>query len=405
MGGSRRRGLCLEVFLIHVLYRDTLYQRISPIRLRDLHRTIGICEELALGEQASSVAAELAMHFECADEIPRALLYLEKAAQNARHRSAFTEARAFFDRALKLLNRQAPSLARTERHAVLLTGLGGVIIATQGWGAREAEEAYSQAWAFRQNLGETPKLFSALWGLWLFYWGRGSLDIASEAVTDLLVRGRRAEDSTLLLQAHHAAWATAFSRGDLDATMQHTEEGLRLYEADKHAGTASDFGNHDASVCCRLFRARALVLLGQTDEATRSCNDAIGSAQKLSHPFSETLALVFASSVDQVLRDPMAAKAHVSAAAAIAREQGFKLMLAWATTIEGWAETQNGMTDEGLLRIATNVSAAKGIGSNQFQSHLLGLLAEAYLTNGRNEAGLQVIDKALEAVQGRRTIL
>jgi len=182
--------------------------------------------------------------------------------------------------------------------------------------------------------------------------------------------------------------------------MQHTEEGLRLYEADKHAGTASDFGNHDAGVCCRLFRARALVLLGRTDEATRACNDAIDYAQNLAHPFSEALALVFASSVDQVLRDPMAAKAHASAAAAIAREQGFKLMLAWATAFEGWAETQNGIGDEGLLRIATNVSAAKTIGSNQFQPHLLGLLAEAHLTNGRNEAGLQVIDKALEGVQG-----
>ena len=188
---------------------------------------------------------------------------------------SFTEAKTFFERALKLLKRQAPGLERTERQAVLLTGLGGVIMATQGWGASEAEGAYSQAWALRQSLGETPKLFSALWGLWLFYWGRGSFDIASEAVADLLVRGRRAEDSALLLQAHHAAWATAFSRGDLEATMQHTEEGLRLYEADKHAGTASDFGNHDAGVCCRLFRARALVLLGRTDEATRACNDAI----------------------------------------------------------------------------------------------------------------------------------
>jgi DNA-binding winged helix-turn-helix (wHTH) protein len=197
LDGSKQSASAQFEF-IHVLYRDTLYQRISPIRLRDLHRTIGICEELALGEQASSVAAELAMHFECADDIPRALFYLEKAAQNARHRSAFTEARNFFDRALKLLKRQAPGLERTERQAVMLTGLGGVIMATQGWGASEAEEAYSQAWALRQNLGENPKLFLALWGLWLFYWGRGSLDIANEAVADLLTRGRQADDSALL---------------------------------------------------------------------------------------------------------------------------------------------------------------------------------------------------------------
>src|SRR5438094_4256789 len=77
---------------------------------------------------------------------------------------SFTEAKTFFERALKLLKRQAPGLERTERQAVLLTGLGGVIMATQGWGASESEEAYSQAWALRQNLGENPKLFSALYG-------------------------------------------------------------------------------------------------------------------------------------------------------------------------------------------------------------------------------------------------
>jgi DNA-binding winged helix-turn-helix (wHTH) protein/predicted ATPase len=389
-----------EFEFIHVLYRETLYDRIPEARLCDLHRAVGVCTEKALNEHAPSIAAELAMHFERGQDIPRALFYLERAAENARRRSAFTEAIAFFDRAVKLLHRLGPDVETAEREAVLLTGLGGAVMTTEGWGAARVEAAFSRAWSLREKLGDNPKLFPALWGLWLFYWGRSSLTIASEAANELLVRGRRSGDSSQLLQAHHAGWATAFSRGDLSGAVQHADEGLRLYEPEKHAKTSFDFGNHDPGVCCRSFRARALVLSGRTDEAMEACTDAINVARELAHPFSEALAQVFAASVCQVIRDWPAAKAHATAALLIAREQGFKLLSAWASAFEGWAQTEDGVNDEGLLKMETNIKAARTIGSSQFQTHLLGLLAEAHLRSQRYAVGLQVIDNALEAAHG-----
>ena len=385
---------------LHVLYRDALYRRLSPIRLRELHRKVGRSMEEAFGERAGEIAAELAMHFEQGQDIPRALLYLEKAALNARNRSAFTEARMLLEHAVRLLEDQPSSVERSERQAVLLTGLGGVIMATQGWGAREAEEAYSRAWALRQTLGESTKLFPALWGLWLFYWGRGMLGIAGEVAEDLLVRGRRAGNPALLLQAHHAAWATAFSCGDLDATMSHTEQGLQLYDADPNATAVADFGNHDTGACCRMFRARALALLGRTEEAIRVSSDSVAHARNLAHPFSQALTLVFAAGMNHVLRDPTVAKAHAAAASAIARDQGFKLMLAWASALEGWVLTEEGFNDEGLDQITASVIGARTIGSSQFQPHLLGILAEAHLKSGGFTAGLRAIDEAMVALEG-----
>jgi hypothetical protein len=38
-----------------------------------------------------------------------------------------------------------------------------------------------------------------------------------------------------LLQAHHAAWVTAFSRGDLHSRRFHAREGIRLYDQHRHA--------------------------------------------------------------------------------------------------------------------------------------------------------------------------
>jgi predicted ATPase/DNA-binding winged helix-turn-helix (wHTH) protein len=380
---------------LHVLYRDAFHQCLSPRRVEGLHRQIGACEEREYGDRAPEIATELALHFERGRDNRRALMYVEQAAQNARRRSAYTEARMHFDKALRLLESLPPGLERTEREAVLRIGLGGVIMATDGWGAKDAEDAYSRAHALCRQLGESTRLFPALWGLWLFYWGRGSLNTAAEVAQDLLALADQSGDQILLLQSHHAAWATAFSRGELQAVMAYTQEGLRLYHAERDAATAVTFGNHDPGVCARIFRARALALLGRIEEAIRTSDDALVLARELAHPFSQALARVFAASVAQVLRDADAARAHAAAATTIAREQEFRLMLAWATAFEGWAEAEQGKHGEGLRRIIASISAARATGSDQFLPLLLGLLAEVQLKIGQTGEGLRTVDEAL----------
>jgi len=380
---------------LHVLYRDTLYQRVSPGRLEGLHRQVGACKEAAYAERASEIAAELAMHFERGGDINRALIHLERAAQNARRRSAYTESRMHFDKALLLLKSQPPGHERMEREAVLQAGLGGVLMATCGFGAREAEEAFSRARSLCHELGESTQLFPARWGLWLFYWGRGSLISAQEVAEELLALAGRGGDQGLLLQAHHAAWATAFSRGDLTGTIAHTEAGLRLYDPELHAAMAATFSDHDAGVCCRNFRARALALLGRTAEATRVSNDSIELARMLAQPLSKATAFVWAASLHQLRRDHVTTKAHAASAAEIACQQDFKLMSAWATAYKGWADAERRQHEESMRRIAASISAVRAIGTDHSLTHLLGLLAEVNLKAGLIRTGLETINEAL----------
>jgi predicted ATPase len=245
----------------HVLYRDVLYDRVPSGRRAILHREVAEKEEAGYGERAWEIAAELAMHFERSGDRRRAGMYLQQAAENANSRSAFSEARMHFQRALGLIENEPASRERTEREIGLWIGLGAAAMAARGWGTPEAEESYSRARALCQELGGSPALFPALWGLWLFYWGRGPLDTAHELAQDLLQLAQSQGDDGRLLQAHHAAWATAFSRGDLGAACFHANEGIRLYDQHRHAAIAANYGNHDAGVCARLFLARASALL------------------------------------------------------------------------------------------------------------------------------------------------
>jgi predicted ATPase len=383
---------------LHALYRDVLYQGLLPGRRAELHREIGEREATAYGERAPEIAAELAMHFELSGDSRRAMRYREHAARNARRRGAHVEARMHFEHALALLEREPAGRERTEREVGLRIGLGSVNMIL-GWAAPQVEKEYVRAHALCRELRETPRLFPALWGLWLFHVGRGRLGTAREISENLLALARQSGDEALLMQAHHAAWATAFERGELEATLDHASAGIRLCEAVPHFEMAETYGNHDAAACARWFSGRALALVGRTDEAARTSHEAIALSRELGHPFSLALSFVFAAAVDQTRRDAEATREHAAAAIALAREQDFRLVHAWASAFAGWASVQCGRGEEGAARIRDAIAETRATGCEQFLSELHGLLAEAHLGGQRVDAGLAAVDEALAIVE------
>jgi DNA-binding winged helix-turn-helix (wHTH) protein/predicted ATPase len=382
----------------HALYREVLYQRIAAGHRAELHQEIGTREERAYRERSAEIAAELAMHFDEGRDVARAIDYLQQAADNARRRSAYREARLHYERALALVDRIAAGRHRTERELLLRIGLGSVIVAIQGWAAHDVEDNYVRAQALCREIGETPRLFPALWGLWLFYWGRGPLGTAHDISARLLTLAGQADDRTLRLQAHHAAWATAFSRGDFEAAQGHAAAGLNMYDATQDAVLAATYGGHDAGACARQFSARALAFMGHTGPAIEQSHEAIRHAEALADPFSLAIAHVFAAAVDHARRDPASTREHAIAAARIAQEQEFRLLLAWASVFAGWVSVEEGCCEEGLRQIHQGVTDALATGSHQFVSHFLGILAESRLRAGACEPGLQAIDDALDIV-------
>jgi DNA-binding winged helix-turn-helix (wHTH) protein/predicted ATPase len=383
---------------VHALYRDVLHERVPLGYLLELHRKVGDALQGSWGDRSPEIAAELAMHFEQSRQIERAGFYRRHAALNAQRRRAYAEARMHFERALALLAVEPPSQDHAEREALLRMGLGAALMPALGWGAPEVEESYARARALVDGLEDNPALFPALWGLWLFYWGRGPLSTAQQIADDLTRISSGRDDLALRLQAHHACWATAFLRGDLEEACSHAAEGLALYKADRDAPVATIYGSHDAGVCARYFRARALALLGRLDEAVRTADEGVEAARSLNDPFSLALAHVFASSVHEARRDVGGVKMHAEAAVTIARAEDFRLMCAWAAPLQGWAAVHEGHYQEGLQCIEAALAEARSNGSNSFFPYSLGLYAECCLITGHMEDAFRAVGEALEIV-------
>ena len=89
---------------MHALYREVFYGRLAPGRRARLHRRIGVRLEALYAEQSSSVASELAHHFEAGADWPRAVKHLRLVADTAGRRYAHQEAVAILQHALALVS-------------------------------------------------------------------------------------------------------------------------------------------------------------------------------------------------------------------------------------------------------------------------------------------------------------
>jgi tetratricopeptide (TPR) repeat protein len=89
---------------VHALYRQVLYDRQLPGRRTRMHRQIGEHLVAMHAQRIEEVVPELAHHFEQAADWPRAIEYLQRAAEIAGRRYAHRQADAMLARALELMS-------------------------------------------------------------------------------------------------------------------------------------------------------------------------------------------------------------------------------------------------------------------------------------------------------------
>jgi predicted ATPase len=388
----------------HDLYRELLYDRLPATRRALCHARVGRRLETAWTSGLDAIAAELAEHFERGNEPARAIPHHQRAATKALRRSANEEAIGHLRRALDAIVAIAEEDKRTKVEIELRIGLGAAFMATRGFGASEVLEAYSRAEELCERLGERAEIFPALWGQWLFRWGRSEVDAAWRLCERLLALAEKSGDAGLKLQAHHASWATSFGRGKLTEVRAHAEAGLAIYNAKIHQAMASSYGNHDASTCARNFSALSLAFAGEEHAAREMVDQALAVASSLNDPFSLGLTLYFASLVAQVLGDVARAAEHAEASRRIATEHDLAMLQAWSTGVVGWCAAENGDPDRGIALLIEAIAALQATQSRHLMCYLLGLLAETQMKSGHHAEAMKAAEEgiALAEASGER---
>lgn len=384
----------------HDLYRELLYDRLPATRRALSHARVARQLEVAWIGRLDVIASQLADHFECGNELARAIPYHQRAAAKALRRSANEEAIGHLRRALDAIEHIEDEVERARVEVELRVGLGAAFMANQGFGAPEVLEAYSRAEELCRRLGERADIFPALWGQWLFRWGRSEMDAAWRLCGALLALAKKYDDTGLKLQAHHAAWATSFGRGELAEVRAHAEAGLALYDANIHQAMASSYGNHDAGTCARYFSALSLALAGEEERARTMADTSLAAARRLDDPFSLALSLYFASATAQVLNDVALAARHAEASRQLATEHDLAMPRAWSTGVMGWCTAENGDPASGIALLTEAVTALEAAHSRHFMPYLLGLLAQAHMKVGHHADAMKAAEDGIALTAG-----
>ena len=154
----------------------------------------------------------------------------------------------------------------------------------------------------------------------------------------------------------------------------------------------------DLGVFGLCFTPRILWHLGHPDQAPTKSREALGLAQELSHPVSQTVALDYAAMLHQFRREENGAEEQAQAAMAICAEQGFACYLAWASIIQGWTLSKQGHIEQGRTQMRQGIAALRATAAEVRGPYYLGLLAEACGQAGQVEEGLRMLDEALALV-------
>ncbi len=391
----------------HALIRDAAYQSLLKSRRREYHEQIA----RTLAERFSDIRdihpELLAHHFTQAELTEDALTYWHLAGRRAIGRSAGEEAIRHLQAGVALLDRLPDTPQRNRHELAFQTALGAPLMVARGYAAPEVEHAYRRALALCERVGGPAERFRVLRGYWAHVSVRGDLPRAERFGHQLLELADNADDPGFHAEARLAAGCTAFWQGAFTAARDHLERGAAKL-GDVDAAAAYAFGQHPA-VAYVSYRAWTAFVLGYFDQA-RVDPGPVGRARELGHPFTLASALFFEAVLAQLRDEADPAREHAGAVMHLAREQRFPYWLAMGTVLDGWAQSAQGETGEGMAQIRDGLRQFRACGAELASTYFLGLLADASLRAAQQErespegwidAGLGSVADALAA--GERT--
>ena len=384
----------------HALIQDAAYESMLRAKRQENHQKVAALLE---GENYAELRATnpevLAHHYTEAGIHKPAIRYWQAAGMRSLSRSAGQEAISHLRKALEIVALLDQGVERDRLELDLLIALGGPMTAAQGYSAADVETIYLRAQELAESLGDEPKLYQCLSGLYRCYVTRGQYGNAQDAGETMLALARRKpEEPGYLLEAERAVGAVLMARGQEHEALEHFENGISIYDPGRHHQHTLHFAS-DPGLSCMLWSLVPLWLLGYPEKAIKRSDYALELATGFGHAFTLSFAAAFAAWIRVFCRDWAGTKEYAENAITICSDRGFLLWLAVSTVFHGRALVKCGEPDTGIPTLHRGIAMYRKTGAQIAMPQLLSQLAESHLELGQQEEGLAVLRDAIDTAE------
>jgi DNA-binding SARP family transcriptional activator len=379
----------------HDRIREVTYAGIGPARRRLIHRRIAQGMELLFSNRLDEVSASIAMHLDRGGQSAQAVPFLERAAAVATRVSAAEEAIRCLTYALSLVEKLPAGRERDEVELRLRSSLSGALNSARGYAAAEVEENLDRVFELLRSRGADQPPVRWLWVAFTMRFMLGDLKGTREVCEQALARSL--SDPSCRCEAHHAMGGILSSMGELEASRQHFEASLAAYDEThpQRSALGSDLG-----VFGHAWFSHALWLLGDEASAVKHAEDGMALADRLNHPYSQTLALAYAALLHQLRRDAAGVVECAERAIALCDKYAFAYYGDWAKALIGWAHGQKRPSD-GIAAIETALASLDAKRAQARRPFYLSLLAETYTLAGNHQHAASILDMAIHMARER----
>jgi DNA-binding winged helix-turn-helix (wHTH) protein/tetratricopeptide (TPR) repeat protein len=377
----------------HTLYRQVIYDRLPVGRCIQLHARIGARVEAGSRGQAAERAAELATHFELGLQHPKAVHYLQQAAEKALQRYAYQEAIALLRRGLAVLPKLPVSSERHTHELAIRITLGQVLNVTQGPGGPEVVCIYARAEELCREVGDVQQRIAVLRGLRRAAQGRGEPRRARPLAEEFLRLAQQRQNAALLIEGHMALGICLFYLGHVATAHTHLENGLAIDDVQRPQTHVFPSGQ-DLLVLGLAYDAMALWILGYPEQALQRSRRAIHLAEGAAQPWTLAMALGYAALVHVLRGDRQVGLERAEATIQLATEQAISPWVGRGMMLRGWALAEQGREVEGEAQMREGFTVWQASRQELGQPFWLALLGEGYARIGQVEEGLRVLAEA-----------
>lgn len=385
----------------HALVQEAAYQSLLKSRRQQLHAlAVAAYERRAHQPDSAALAPELlAYHCTGACQYDRAIPYWQQAADSALAQSAYNEAIGHLNAGLPLTSELPAGDRRDTLELKLLLSLGIALTATHGYGVPEVRESYARAAVLARRVGQSDKLFPALYGLW---WGtllRADYEHSKDLARELLAQANASGIDAFKISAHRALGATLFYTGDFVEALEQQEQGLAIPKTASNRSQAMEFDVVDPWVTCGSYRAGTLWMLGRVKESQQQLQQSISTARELNHPFTLALTLGIGCWISQFSNDREHTRRYANEAIDISREHGFPFWSGWGTILRAWATGDEVDHDTRIGTMNRGLKDWQGSGTETGLVYFRALLADAHFRRGDCQHALSMLSEAQQGAE------
>jgi class 3 adenylate cyclase/tetratricopeptide (TPR) repeat protein len=388
----------------HALIQETAYESLLRGTRQQYHHRIAQALETTFGATADTQPELIAHHYTHAGMAESAIPYWQRAGQRALERAANLEAIAHFGRALELLG----TLARTESldrlELELRISLAPAYMAIKGWASNEVEETCRRAGDLAESLSDFQRQFGSLWGLWTNYFLRGKMRETLATGQEVLRLAQRADVPMLQVMARHAVGYSHFYRGEFEATREHAELGLGIFDEETERTIVRTF-QFSSSAALRIMLGCSLWMLGHLERAPALVASGVDLTRQLSHHPSEAFALAASLLFHYYVRDVERAYAVSEELLQLAQQESFEIWTPFALMFHGWALVEKEERfDEGIAETRRGIAMWQATNSYLNQTITMAMLGDALWKAGQTDDALEVLGDELVAAHAREEL-